>query len=87
LAYLHRVYTRPLAGWERRLHRAPREQDWKAYALGARVPRVCWFGRCPWCCASRRFTRSDPLADDAPPRWDLTFNTTASFVTDTNWQN
>ena len=37
------------------------------------------------CCGSRAACRSTPRASARRP-WDVTFNTTTSFVTNTNWQ-
>jgi K+-transporting ATPase ATPase A chain len=83
--YLVRVYSRPstpltpLARVERGFYRLigvdpARGQDWKGYARSVLVVSV----------AGSVLLYVIVRAQGAP--WDLTFNTTASFVTNTNWQ-
>jgi K+-transporting ATPase ATPase A chain len=96
-AYMARVYTgervalsRVLGPVERLAYRAMRvdpgiQQDWRAYARTTLVFSVASFlglylilrtqGIHPW----------NP-EDFAAAPWDVTFNTTSSFVTNTNWQ-
>jgi potassium-transporting ATPase potassium-binding subunit len=95
--YMARVFSgervlldRPLGPLERLLYRAmrtdpDREQDWRGYARSVVVfSLVSWLalylilrtqGIHPW----------NPEGFGSGP-WDLSFNTTSSFVTNTNWQ-
>ena len=64
---------------------AKREQDWKAYAVSVVVfSAVSWF-------ALYLILRTQTLHPWNPEgfhsgTWDVSFNTTSSFVTNTNWQ-
>src|SRR5947209_6325889 len=84
---------RLLGGTERLLYRIlrvdpRREQDWKAYAKSLIVfSLVGWLAlylilrtQTLW-----NFTGLNPLHFHSAP-WNVTFNTTSSFVTNTNWQ-
>jgi K+-transporting ATPase ATPase A chain len=95
--YMARVFTgqpivleRVLGPVERLIYKAirvkpDRGQDWKAYARSVIFFSIASFialyaimrlqGVLPW----------NPEGFKAPP-WDLSFNTAASFVTNTNWQ-
>ena len=98
-AYMARVYQGEpvLARARPRTARAPHlprcsaagpavEQDWKSYARTMVV-----FSALFWLVALRdpahagTSTRSTPRASTPAP-WDVTFNTTSSFITNTNWQ-
>jgi K+-transporting ATPase ATPase A chain len=95
--YMARVYegedvllSRVLGPLERLIYRAVGrsarvEQDWKAYAKTVIVfSLVFWLGLY----ALLRLQGALPLNPEgfgAAP-WDVTFNTTTSFVTNTNWQ-
>jgi K+-transporting ATPase ATPase A chain len=95
--YMARVYTgetvllsRVLGPLERLTYRVlrtdpAREQDWKAYAKTALVfSALCWLVLY----AILRLqggSALNPTGFGAAP-WDVTFNTTSSFVTNTNWQ-
>jgi K+-transporting ATPase ATPase A chain len=82
--YMTRVYTGEV-GFLGRIERpilrllgdaARREQGWQSYGRSALVSSLFFF------IALYLILR---LQSGAPP-WDLSFNTTASFVTNTNWQ-
>ena len=86
-----RVWLTPVLGpVERGLTRvfgseASREQDWKQYAKSAIV-----FSAVSWLLLyliirTQSIMPFNPQGLTAPP-WDLTFNTTSSFLTNTNWQ-
>jgi len=86
-----RVWLTPVLGpVERGLTRAfgseaSREQDWKQYAKSVIV-----FSAVSWLLLylivrTQSMMPFDPQGLTAPP-WDLTFNTTTSFLTNTNWQ-
>src|SRR4051794_10117275 len=91
--YMARVFTGEtvfLAGAERMVYRALRvdsvaSMGWKAYARALVVfSAVCWL-------ALYLVLRTQGLHPFNPQglhagAWDLTFNTTSSFVTNTNWQ-
>jgi K+-transporting ATPase ATPase A chain len=95
--YMARVFSgervllaRALGPVERGFYRAMRvdaaqEQDWKAYARAVLVfSLVSWLALY----AILRLQGSlpfNPAGFGAAP-WDVTFNTTSSFVTNTNWQ-
>ena len=64
---------------------ASREQDWKQYAKSVIV-----FSAVSWLLLyliirTQSMMPFNPQGLTAPP-WDLTFNTTTSFLTNTNWQ-
>ena len=86
-----RVWLTPVLGpVERGLTRvfgseASREQDWKQYAKSVIV-----FSAVSWLLLyliirTQSIMPFNPQGLTAPP-WDLTFNTTSSFLTNTNWQ-
>ena len=86
-----RVWLTPVLGpVERGLTRvfgseAGREQDWKQYAKSVIV-----FSAVSWLLLyliirTQSIMPFNPQGLTAPP-WDLTFNTTSSFLTNTNWQ-
>ena len=95
--YMARVFTgervllsRPLQPVERGFYKLLRvdpaqEQDWKAYARA-----VLAFSLVSWLAlyAILRLQGHLPFnpAGFGPAPWDVTFNTTSSFVTNTNWQ-
>src|SRR5450759_5418141 len=89
-----RVFLAPIfAGPERFIHRilrvdSRREQDWKAYAKSLIV-----FSLAGWLLLYLilrtqtlwDFTGLNPMGFHSAP-WNVTFNTTSSFLTNTNWQ-
>jgi K+-transporting ATPase ATPase A chain len=62
-----------------------REQDWKAYARSVLVSSAVFFGLLYLILRTQGLHPWNPK-DLASPPYDLAFNTTASFVTNTNWQ-
>jgi K+-transporting ATPase ATPase A chain len=84
-AWLHAVYTRPARGWEQRLL-GPVQQSWWGYARSVLVFSAAWFVALLVVLRTQPLHPWNPLSDDAPMPWDLAINTTASFVTNTNWQ-
>ncbi len=95
--YMARVYegesvllSRVLGPVERLLYRmlgsgARVEQDWKAYAKSTiAFSLVSWLGLY-LILRAQGVLPFNPEGFDAAP-WDVTFNTTTSFVTNTNWQ-
>jgi potassium-transporting ATPase potassium-binding subunit len=62
-----------------------REQDWKAYARSVLVSSVVFFGLLYLILRTQGIHPWNPTDLDSAP-WDVSFNTTASFVTNTNWQ-
>ena len=88
-AYLHRVYTT-----EGRVERATvrlfgaaarREQGWQSYARSALVFSAMSFAALYLIVRTQSLHPWNPTGL-GPPTWDLSFNTAASFVTNTNWQ-
>jgi K+-transporting ATPase ATPase A chain len=100
-SYMAKVYTgqrvilTPLFAWpERMLYRVlqvnpKREQDWKAYAKSLIIFSLAgWLllyailrtQNAPWVPHAL-----NPLGYHSPP-WNVTFNVTSSFMTNTNWQ-
>jgi K+-transporting ATPase ATPase A chain len=87
-----RVFLTPvLGGLERlilrviRVRRTPTEQDWKQYARS-----VLLFSLASWLALYallrlQGILPGNPTGLSAAP-WDVTFNTTSSFVANTNWQ-
>src|SRR3984885_8425726 len=90
-----RVFLTPVFGWpERFLYKVlrvdpKREQDWKAYAKSLII-----FSLAGWLLLYLILRTQDaffvphalnPLAYHSAP-WNVTFNTTSSFLTNTNWQ-
>ncbi len=96
-AYIARVFTgervflTPLVGpLERGLYRvigiAPdRQQDWKGYAKSAIVFSVVSFGVLYVILRTQGIQPFNPEDFDSMP-WEVAFNTTSSFVSNTNWQ-
>jgi potassium-transporting ATPase potassium-binding subunit len=62
-----------------------REQDWKAYARSVLVSSAVFFGLLYLILRTQGIHPWNPNDLDSLP-WDVAFNTTASFVTNTNWQ-
>ncbi len=98
--YMAAVYTgertfmdRILGGPERLLYRvmrvdATRGQDWKAYAKSLILFSLAGWLLLYFLLRTQTlwdFTGLNPLHFHSAP-WDVTFNTTSSFVTNTNWQ-
>lgn len=96
-AYMARVYegralrAQRLLGWaERGTYRAlgvnvEREQDWKSYAKSVLLLTGVGFLVMYVLLRSQSVLPLNPEGFSAMP-WDVSFNTTASFVTNTNWQ-
>jgi K+-transporting ATPase ATPase A chain len=74
--YMAWVYRKP-ALWA--------EQDWKAYARSVLVSSGVFFGLLYLILRTQSLHPWNPNDFDSAP-WDVSFNTTASFVTNTNWQ-
>jgi K+-transporting ATPase ATPase A chain len=95
--YLHRVYagepvllSRVLAGPERLLYRVlrvrpSREVDWKGYARQVLLFNLAGFLVLYAILRTQTLHPVNPQELTSGP-WDLSFNTTASFVSNTNWQ-
>jgi potassium-transporting ATPase potassium-binding subunit len=62
-----------------------REQDWKAYARSVLVFSAVFFGLLYLILRTQGIHPWNPKHLHSAP-WDVAFNTTASFVTNTNWQ-
>jgi potassium-transporting ATPase potassium-binding subunit len=62
-----------------------REQDWKAYAKSVLISSAVFFGLLYLILRTQSLHPWNPK-DLASAPYDVTFNTTASFVTNTNWQ-
>ncbi len=62
-----------------------REQDWKAYATSVLILSAVFFGLLYLILRTQGIHPWNPKNLDSAP-WDVAFNTTASFVTNTNWQ-
>ena len=60
-------------------------QDWKAYGKTVIVFSALFWGFLYLILRTQNVTPFNPKGFGAGP-WDLTFNTTSSFVTNTNWQ-
>jgi K+-transporting ATPase ATPase A chain len=88
-AYMARVYRGELgiAVVDRAIVRlaGEREQDWKAYAKSVLVSSAVFFGLLYLILRTQGIHPWNPKGLDSPP-YDVAFNTTASFVTNTNWQ-
>jgi potassium-transporting ATPase potassium-binding subunit len=86
-----RVFLTPVvAPLERLLHRLlrtdpEREQDWKGYARTVIVFNLVSFLALYLILRTQGIHPFNPQGFGAGP-WDLSFNTAASFVTNTNWQ-
>jgi potassium-transporting ATPase potassium-binding subunit len=95
--YMARVYTgetvvleRVLGPFERLLYRmlgksARGEQDWKAYGRTTIVFSAVFFVFCYVILRTQSIHPFNPEGFDSAP-WNVTFNTTSSFITNTNWQ-
>ena len=88
-AYMTRIYRGELAiGFVERSIDAlggRREQDWKAYAKSVLIFSAVFFGVLYLILRTQGIHPWNPQDLDSAP-WDVAFNTTASFVTNTNWQ-
>ena len=62
-----------------------REQDWKAYAKSVLILSAVFFGLLYLILRTQGIHPWNPKDLDSAP-YDVTFNTTSSFVTNTNWQ-
>src|SRR4051812_7169486 len=62
-----------------------REQDWKAYAKSLLIFSAVFFGLLYLMLRTQGIHPWNPNNFKSPP-YDVAFNTTASFVTNTNWQ-
>src|SRR5262245_15763387 len=70
------------------LYRGPtrgRQQDWKAYAKSVLISSVVFFGVLYLILRTQGIHPWNPKHLHSLP-WDVAFNTTSSFVTNTNWQ-
>jgi potassium-transporting ATPase potassium-binding subunit len=95
--YMARVYQgerllleRPLGWLERLIYRligpaARTEQDWKAYGKTTIVFSFVFFLVLYLILRTQSIHPWNPEGFNSAP-WDVTFNTTASFITNTNWQ-
>jgi K+-transporting ATPase ATPase A chain len=87
--YMTRVYRGELAiGLVERAIVAlggDREQDWKAYAKSVLISSAVFFGLLYLILRTQGIHPWNPKNLDSAP-YDVAFNTTASFVTNTNWQ-
>ena len=91
--YMARVFTDEIGylGFvERPLYRLlgvrrERGQDWKAYARSLLVFSALFFGLLYLVLRTQGLHPFNPQ-DLSSPTWDVSFNTTASFLTNTNWQ-
>ncbi|HWW68282.1 MAG TPA: potassium-transporting ATPase subunit KdpA [Solirubrobacterales bacterium] len=96
-AYMARVYTgqrvflTPAVGWAERLtYRLLRvdptsEQDWKAYARTLIVFSGLFWIALYLILRTQGIQPFNPAGFHSAP-WDVSFNTTSSFITNTNWQ-
>src|ERR1700752_1080060 len=96
-AYMARVYqgehvalARILGPVERLIYRAvgtnpAREQTWKSYARTTVVFSALFWFALYVILRSQGIHFFNPTGFNSPP-WDVTFNTTSSFITNTNWQ-
>ena len=87
-----RVFLSPVAGpIERLAYRALRVrpgdqgQDWKAYARSLTVFSLLFWIALYLILRTQRIHPFNPRGFHSGP-WDLSFNTTSSFITNTNWQ-
>lgn len=65
--------------------RADDEQDWKGYAISVLLFNLAGFVVLYAILRTQTLHPWNPQGLSSPP-WDVAFNTTASFVTNTNWQ-
>jgi K+-transporting ATPase ATPase A chain len=61
------------------------DQDWKRYARSVLISSVVFWALLYVILRTQPLHPFNPGAFDSPP-WDVAFNTTSSFVTNTNWQ-
>jgi potassium-transporting ATPase potassium-binding subunit len=61
------------------------DQDWKRYARSVLISSVVFWGLLYVILRTQPLHPFNPGAFDSPP-WDVAFNTTSSFITNTNWQ-
>jgi K+-transporting ATPase ATPase A chain len=86
-----RVFLTPVLGpVERLTYRLLRvnpavEQDWKSYARSTLVFSVLFWLALYLILRTQSIHPFNPEGFDSAP-WDVTFNTTSSFITNTNWQ-
>ncbi|HEY1236889.1 MAG TPA: potassium-transporting ATPase subunit KdpA, partial [Solirubrobacterales bacterium] len=95
--YMARVYQgerilleRPLGWLERLIYRligpsARSEQDWKGYGKTTIVFSLVFFVVLYTVLRTQGIHPFNPEGFNSAP-WDVTFNTTSSFITNTNWQ-
>ena len=95
--YMARVYMgerifleRPLGWLERLIYRllgpsARSEQDWKSYGKTTVVFSFVFFVFLYVILRTQNIHPFNPEGFNSAP-WDVTFNTTSSFITNTNWQ-
>jgi K+-transporting ATPase ATPase A chain len=95
--YMARVYQgerilleRPLGWLERLIYRllgpsARTEQDWKSYGKTTIVFSLVFFLFLYLILRTQNIQPFNPEGFNSAP-WDVTFNTTSSFITNTNWQ-
>jgi K+-transporting ATPase ATPase A chain len=95
--YMTRVYAgertvlTPAVGWLERLmlrsfgSAAKREQGWQSYARSTLVFSVVSFFVLYLIMRTQTLHPWNP-SDLSSPTWDVSFNTAASFITNTNWQ-
>src|SRR5262245_45983380 len=95
--YMARVYQgehvlleRPLGWLERLIYRligssARTEQDWKAYGKTTIVFSLVFFVVLYTILRTQNIHPWNPEGFNSAP-WDVTFNTTSSFISNTNWQ-
>ena len=95
--YMARVYQgerllleRPLGWLERLIYRvlgpsARTEQDWKSYGKTTIVFSFVFFLFLYLILRTQNIQPFNPEGFNSAP-WDVTFNTTSSFITNTNWQ-
>src|SRR6201989_3557410 len=84
------MLERPLGWLERLIYRllgpsARTEQDWKAYGRTSVVFSLVFFVVLYVILRTQSVHPWNPEGFNSAP-WDVTFNTTSSFVTNTNWQ-
>jgi len=84
--YIARVFSGEIAiAAVERLTRGCEPQDWKRYARSVLVSSAVFFALLYLILQTQSLHPFNPRGFGSPP-WDLAFNTTASFVTNTNWQ-
>jgi K+-transporting ATPase ATPase A chain len=76
IAALDRLVVRATGG---------QDQDWKRYARSVLISSAAFFGLLYLILRTQGIHPFNPNGFDSAP-WDVAFNTTSSFVTNTNWQ-